>query len=173
VLGDLDQNIREERIAKIKEFQVMSGYFEKLEKIKSEIDLSVFVNSQYDAILKQAGDNKLSFPSYKRDLKIDEVITAIVSGEKDMNSKIEMWASKSYSKVHKIIAVILQNENCPKIILSSKIEELGITQNASGSLNSLMTNAGNSYGKILQEDNGIVVFCPEIKNKIVSYQWSL
>ena len=173
VIGDIDLFTREERILKISEFQRISGYFEKLDKILNTINLTEFVNNQYDYIMNQAKDKKNDIKEYIKESIIENTQSTITSIEKDLSSKIEMWANKPFTNVHKIIAVVLQNEGIKRENLVSKIEEMGLSKNVYGAISGLMTNVGNNYGKIFQEERGVIVFCPDVKDIIVSYKWSI
>jgi len=36
-----------------------------------------------------------------------------------------------------------------------------------------MSDVGNNYGKVIQEVEGQIEFCPEVKEKINSYKWNV
>lgn len=175
VLGEIDEATREIRIANIKKFQEISGYFKKLSKIENVINLKEFINFQYNHIINKSKENRSEFLELVKAQNIENMpsMTKIIEKiiEKDLNSKIEMWASKPYTNVHKIIALLLQNPNITRSNLISKIEQMGISLNSSGAIASLMSDGGNNYGKVLQEDGDIILFCPEIRNIICSYKW--
>lgn len=174
ILGDLDINIRMERIAKIKEFQATSGYFEKLEKLKNVISLHDFVKFEYESIYRKVEDNKREFAGYLKDQPIENLTISNKPGvTKDINFKLELWSTKPYLNVHKIIALILENENISRSELIDKIQNLDISKNPAGAIASLMSDMGNNYGKVIQEVGNIIEFCPEVKEKINSYKWNV
>lgn len=174
ILGDLDIEIRQERIAKIKEFQIISGYFEKLEKLKTIISLHDFVKFQYESIYQKVEENKREFSGYLKEQALENVTIPSKSGiVKDINYKLELWSAKPYLNVHKIIALVLDNENICKEELIAKIQYLEISTNPAGAIASLMSDIGNNYGKVIQEVEGQIEFCPEVKEKINSYKWNV
>lgn len=174
ILGDLDIEIRQERIAKIKEFQIISGYFEKLEKLKNMINLHDFVKFQYESIYQKVEENKREFSGYLKEQALENVTIPSKSGiVKDINYKLELWSAKPYLNVHKIIALVLDNENICKEELIAKIQDLEISKNPTGAIASLMSDVGNNYGRVIQEVEGQIEFCPEVKEKINSYKWNV
>jgi hypothetical protein len=174
ILGDLDIEIRQERIAKIKEFQIISGYFEKLEKLKNIISLHDFVKFQYESIYQKVEENKREFSGYLKEQALENVTIPSKSGiVKDINYKLELWSAKPYLNVHKIIALVLDNENICKEELIAKIQDLEISKNPTGAIASLMSDVGNNYGRVIQEVEGQIEFCPEVKEKINSYKWNV
>jgi len=174
ILGDLDFSIRMERITKIKEFQAVSGYFEKLEKLKNVISLHDFVKFQYESIYQKVEENKREFSGYLKEQPIENLAISSKSGIiKDLNFKLELWSAKPYLNVHKIIALILENEGIGRNELIAKIKNLDISKNPAGAIASLMSDIGNNYGKVIQEVGDIIEFCPEINEKINSYKWNV
>ena len=174
ILGDLDIEIRQERISKIKEFQIISGYFEKLEKLKNIISLHDFVKFQYESIYQKVEENKREFSGYLKEQALENVTIPSKSGiVKDINYKLELWSAKPYLNVHKIIALVLDNENICKEELIAKIQDLEISKNPTGAIASLMSDVGNNYGRVIQEVEGQIEFCPEVKEKINSYKWNV
>ena len=174
ILGDLDIDIRQERVVKIKEFQIISGYFEKLEKLKNIISLHDFVKFQYESIYQKVEENKREFSGYLKEQALENVTIPSKSGiVKDINYKLELWSAKPYLNVHKIIALVLDNENICKEELIAKIQDLEISKNPTGAIASLMSDVGNNYGRVIQEVEGQIEFCPEVKEKINSYKWNV
>ena len=174
ILGDLDIDIRQERVVKIKEFQIISGYFEKLEKLKNIISLHDFVKFQYESIYQKVEENKREFSGYLKEQALENVTIPSKSGiVKDINYKLELWSAKPYLNVHKIIALVLDNENICKEELIAKIQDLEISKNPAGAIASLMSDVGNNYGRVIQEVEGQIEFCPEVKEKINSYKWNV
>ena len=174
ILGDLDINIRMERIAKIIEFQTTSGYFEKLERLKNIISLHDFVKFQYESIYQKVEENKREFLGFLKEDSIENVTISAKAGIiKDINFKIDLWSTKPYLNVHKIIAIVIEIENITKSELISKIVSLDISKNPIGAITGLMSENGNNYGKVFQEVGEKIEFCPEVKVKINSYKWKV
>ena len=80
--------------------------------------------------------------------------------------RIFEWADKPYSIVYKIIAVYLQYECITCSGLIDKLKTLHIATDPYGSVHSLMTDKGNSYGRVFMEENGFLVFVPEVRERI-------
>lgn len=80
--------------------------------------------------------------------------------------RIFEWADKPYSIVYKIIAVYLQYERITCSGLIDKLKTLHIATDPYGSVHSLMTDKGNSYGRVFMEENGFLVFVPELRGRI-------
>ena len=171
VLGELDNETREIRIAKIKKFQEESGYFEKLRIIENTINLKEWINSQYDHIVNKSKENRDELMELLKTQNLENISVMKKIIKKDLNSKIEMWASKPNINVHKIIALLKQNQNISKNNLVRLTEQMGISHNSYGAIASLMSDGGNNYGKVLQEDGDRIIFCPEIIKAINSHEW--
>lgn len=80
--------------------------------------------------------------------------------------RIFEWADKPYSIVYKIIAVYLQYERITCSGLIDKLKTLHIATDPYGSVHSLMTDKGNSYGRVFMEENSFLVFVPELRERI-------
>lgn len=80
--------------------------------------------------------------------------------------RIFEWADKPYSIVYKIITVYLQYESITCSGLIDKLKTLHIATDPYGSVHSLMTDKGNSYGRVFMEENGFLVFVPELRERI-------
>ena len=170
ILGDLDESIRKQRIAKIEEFVVQSKYKVKINCIQS--DLSEYAKSHYDSIQRQATDCKEEIAAHIA--YEDQAITeSINSNYKTVEEKIKLWASKPYTNVHKIIAMVVSDENMSRDDLVDKINKRNLSKNASVAVSSLMTNAGNSYGQVFQEENGCIRFFSKIRSLVESFNWEI
>lgn len=80
--------------------------------------------------------------------------------------RIFEWADKPYSIVYKIIAVYLHYERITCSGLIDKLKTLHIATDPYDSVHSLMTDKGNSYGRVFMEENGFLVFVPELRERI-------
>ena len=68
--------------------------------------------------------------------------------------------------MYKIIAVYLQYERITCSGLIDKLKTLHIATDPYGSVHSLVTDKGNSYVRVVIEENGFVVFVPELRERI-------
>jgi len=85
--------------------------------------------------------------------------------------KIRRWASNPYLKVHRIIGVLVRHGSLTRDRFAAEVQRLGITDGAYGSIASLMTNAGNAYGRVFIEQGNLICFHPEIMGEIGKHQW--
>lgn len=93
---------------------------------------------------------------------------------KSITSKIEAWATKPNSNVHKIIGLVKKKKGIKRNALIKEIEFRGLSKNPSGAISSLMTNAGNSYGCIFETTaNGRIYFTAESESIIEKFVWSI
>lgn len=174
VLGNIDEDERKRRISKIDKFHEISSYSNKLKKIKKVLDLSQFIQHQYASIQNITKENINDISKYLDDQPLFDYGNGEHSNKKDgICKKIETWSTKPYLNVHKIIATILHNSNISKPVLISELDKLGLSKNCSGAINSLMSDGGNNYGKIIFEENGKIDFYPEIKDNIKLYTWNV
>ena len=153
---------RRERLEKIKAFQKESGYPEKCILLK--LDLPDFLAKTYDEILEFA-EAKMN--------EINDFIEKSSEGEKLVRKHAESkahrifkWADSPSQICHKIIAVYLQYDRLTAGDLVDKLISIGIATDAYGSVHSMMTDGGNSYGKVFMEEDGYLVFIPELRESI-------
>lgn len=101
----------------------------------------------------------------------DDIEGLIVeSEEKDKSERIFSWHQKTETKVYKIIHLFIRLYKS-KIYLTTNefinaVSEEGISTNPYGAVRSLMSNAGNSYGKIFEEDEtGCIDFAENLHSR--------
>ena len=85
--------------------------------------------------------------------------------------RLQGWAMKPETKVHAIIAIVAEHGPQPRNWLEYRIGELGISKTAHISVPSLMTNAGNAYGRVFVEKAGRLAFHPGIEAEIRRHTW--
>jgi len=85
---------------------------------------------------------------------------------------ITRWAGKRDSNVHRIIAIA--RKRCPvsREWLVDEIGRLGVSNNPSGAIASLMTNSGNAYGRLFVEQAGLLHFHPAVEQFVGKYDWA-
>lgn len=159
-----------ELIERIVEFQEISGY--KTINTKIQDDLIDVVKSKYQYIkaLSETIKNEFQENNTIKNLKLDiESFSA-----KEILPKIKIWSTKPNLNVHKIIAYIALHKQITREVLIEYITNKNISLNPQGTINSLMSNKGNSYGKVLQENSDrIISFVPDIENNIYKYDWTI
>lgn len=161
-LQDMSAEERKNRLEKIKAFQKESGYFEKCTLLK--LDLPEFLVKAYNGILALA-ETKMS--------EITEYIETSETGknliDKHAQSKahrIFKWADCPSQVSHKIIAIYLKNDHLTAGDLVDELKKAGVATDPYGSVHSMMTDKGNSYGKVFMEDDGYLVFIPELEESM-------
>lgn len=87
--------------------------------------------------------------------------------------KIRVWAGKPHSIVHSIIAIAQAHGPITRDRLVKEVERYGVAKDPRASVASLMTNAGNAYGRVFVEERGKLTFHPDIKSEIERYNWCL
>src|SRR5262249_43406187 len=85
--------------------------------------------------------------------------------------KIRLWASKPGQNVHRIIGIVVRRGPLPRELLVQEIQRLHISLNPYGAVASLMTNAGNAYGRVFIEQAGLLSIHPKIENAIRQQNW--
>ena len=83
--------------------------------------------------------------------------------------KLGLWAARPDSNVYRIVDIVHRAGSIRRNQLIREIERLGISRNAPGAVASLMTNAGNAYGRALVERSGLVSIHPEIARVVRRY----
>jgi hypothetical protein len=86
--------------------------------------------------------------------------------------KIRLWASKPASNVHRIIAIVVHHGPLSRRGLEAKIKQLAFSKNPGGAIASLMSNKGNSYGRVFREHGGLVSIHPEIDDAVRKHHWA-
>lgn len=112
-------------------------------------------------------------PLLKETEEIKKVTTQNLN---DKSHRIEKWNNSRNQLSHKAIAYYLKllkdNGSVTRDQFTGVLDESGYT-NARGTVASLMTNAGNSYGRIFCEENGQLIIIPELRKAILDKEWSI
>jgi hypothetical protein len=77
--------------------------------------------------------------------------------------KLQLWAGKPASKVHRIIAIMCHHS---PISRENLVDKLGFSKNPYGAIASLMTNRGNAYGLVFVEQGGNLYLHPQIEHVV-------
>jgi hypothetical protein len=74
--------------------------------------------------------------------------------------KVRLWAMRPTSNVYRIVDIVNRVGSLSRHQLIREIERLRISRNAPGAVASLLTNAGNAYGRIFVEKAGLISIHP-------------
>jgi hypothetical protein len=87
--------------------------------------------------------------------------------------RIRSWASRPELNVHKIIAIIANAGGSINhhMFVAAAIQRLG-GRTVRGAIASLMTNRGNSYGRVLTRNGDVTMIHPELESEVRAHTWS-
>lgn len=153
---------RAERLEKIKTFQQESGYLEKSALLK--LNLPEYLTKTYNEILDLAEARMNDITEFIE--KSDEGKKLIRKYTQSKAYRIFKWADSPSLICHQIIAVYLQYDRLTAGDLVDKLQKAGIATDAYGSVHNMMTDGGHSYGKVFMEEDGYLVFIPEVRESI-------
>lgn len=89
-----------------------------------------------------------------------------------MKERIRLWASRPGSNVHKIIALVVASPGgLVRHDLVRRVQKATSSANPYGAVASLMTSAGNAYGRALIDDDGIVSIHPDVRDEVARHKW--
>lgn len=130
------------------------------------------------APIKPDGYDKLPWrepePDISRRKKKNEQSHTQSGSHDHIESKIEGWACKPNLNVHKIIGIVKANEGIKRDALINELKSRMFSNNSYGAIASLMTNAGNSYGKVLEEKtDGDIYFTARARKIIEQFSWDI
>jgi hypothetical protein len=83
--------------------------------------------------------------------------------------RVHLWAMRPTSNVYRIVDIVNRAGSLNRHQLIREIERLRISINAPGAVASLLTNAGNSYGRIFVEKAGLISIHPERAAQVRQY----
>lgn len=164
-LAHLSKEERAARKAKIEEFQQRYHYPE-IAKILSE-GFTKRLQEIYEEVQNLSN------------LYIGEILAEVEnSGEvwcrqveaslSEKYNRVYLWAKKPNQNSYKIFKLFLEYRN--KELTTSDFIELvrlnKITRNPYGSVHSMMSDAGNSYGRVFMEDDGVLALIPELQDRV-------
>ena len=181
----VEQDELDKRKDKILEFMKKSKYLTFHEDLFSKI--SEEIRKNYELILAMADKNKFQMlQMLGNDFKLQkkgvdnssinsnensQIITATITDSEndELLKSIRSWKRKPNGKVHKIVDKIINNPNgIDKNQLLAFISIDCDGKNPEGTLASMKTNKGNSYGRILFVENDIVKLVPELETDIIN-----
>ncbi|CDX00848.1 Hypothetical protein DPCES_0961 [Desulfitobacterium hafniense] len=86
--------------------------------------------------------------------------------------RLESWAKKPNSIVHKTIAIVANaTGGVPCELLIREAQRVTGSKNAYGSINSLLTTKGNAYGRVFIEIDGIISIHPSLIETVRRFEW--
>ncbi|KAA6315904.1 hypothetical protein EZS27_033711 [termite gut metagenome] len=86
-------------------------------------------------------------------------------------NKLKGWSGNPELKCHQIISLFLQNEPIKRDDLTNLLRNRTKIKDPSGSISSMMTDAGNAYGKVFVVDKGWLKIVPELDEIMRSLKW--
>ncbi len=93
---------------------------------------------------------------------------------RDLNERLVGWSAKPNLNVHKIIALVVQAPSgVSRNDLVNRVAEVTQSKDPYGAIASLLTDAGNAYGRVLIDDDGIIGIHPEFAAKVQTLVWSI
>ena len=90
-----------------------------------------------------------------------------------VNQRVRDWASKPHLNVHRIIGIVVRStDGVPRDHLVSEATRITNSKNAYGAIASLLTSRGNAYGRVLEDEDGIIRLHPSVADEVCSFCWS-
>lgn len=87
--------------------------------------------------------------------------------------RLRDWATKPHLNVHRIIGIVVRAGGCiSRDQLVKETARVTRSKNAYGAIASLLTTSGNAYGRVFQDDAGIIRIHPEVETTVRSLRWS-
>lgn len=87
--------------------------------------------------------------------------------------KAQEWALKPHLNVHRIIAIVVRSGNgMSRDDLVKEVARSTNSQNAYGSVASLLTSKGNAYGRVLEDVGGVIRIHSAVEQEVRSLRWS-
>lgn len=162
--NDMPKAEREERKNKIEEFQFITGYTKKVSYLPDNI--SDIMSEKYDMI-QNLSDEIIDEIQSKME-KFEEARKIISNQYQEKYDRIFKWAKSPNQLSYKIVKIFLENRN--KSLSANDfillLKSMDVNKNPYGSVRSMMSDAGNSYGRIFMEDCGVLVLIPELQDRL-------
>jgi hypothetical protein len=86
--------------------------------------------------------------------------------------KIRRWALDPDSNVHRIIGIVVHHGPLSRTHLQAENMRRDFSKNPGGAIASLLTNKGNSYGRVFREQGGLLSVHPEIEGEVRKHRWA-
>lgn len=159
-LQHLSPQEREERKQRILRFQEETGYAEAV-KLLPEGFLSI-LEQEYQGIQELA--NTSSAKLLEQIGKTEIVRVRIEKAYERKYERIYEWARKPRNKSHQIVSLFLENMDKGLSVYDfvELVTRAKISENPYGAVHSMMSDAGNSYGRVFMVDNDLLVLVPEL-----------
>jgi hypothetical protein len=94
--------------------------------------------------------------------------------QKELANSIVGWSRKPGSKVHKIIALVVQKRSgISRAELVIQVADITKSKNPYGAVASLLTDCGNSYGHVFEDNDSIIRVRPEFAELVYTLEWKL
>ena len=91
---------------------------------------------------------------------------------KTIKASILRWQNKPDTIAHKVIGKVASHiDGIPEIHLKTWIGDELKGKNPSGTINSMHTDKGNAYGRVLVTNDGLVTIHPEVRELVCSLNW--
>lgn len=91
---------------------------------------------------------------------------------KTIEASILSWQCKPETIVHKVIGKVASHiSGISKDDLTAWIGDELKGKNPSGTINSMLTDKGNAYGKVLVTKDGVIAIHPEVRELVCSLHW--
>ena len=97
-----------------------------------------------------------------------------ISGKdpRTLMDRISGWSSKPDLIVHKIIALVaMADAGMFRDQLVKRVSELTNSKSPYGAIASLLTDSGNSYGRVFEECGGVIRIRPDLVQQVRSLSW--
>jgi hypothetical protein len=90
-----------------------------------------------------------------------------------ITGRLQRWSAKPELNVHRIISIVNRYEDgVERKVLIREIYSVAPTRNAYGAIASLLTSKGHAYGRVFEDEGGIIRLHPMIRAYVRSLPWS-
>lgn len=164
-LSHMSQQERAERKARIEKFQELCKYHQRASLLSS--DFTEKLREKYLQI-QSLSDEYITELSSSIEVASPIGKVLVEKVYKNKVDRIFAWARKPTQNSHIIVRTFLEHRNkslSPNDFIEV-IKRMNVSVNPYGAVRSMMTNAGNSYGKIFMDDDGVLILVPELQPKL-------
>jgi hypothetical protein len=120
-------------------------------------------------------EDELREPARRRRPEIRPTVAQPMSPEERafVSGRIREWARKPDKNVHTIVSIVIHSRyGIDRDALAREAARLTGTVNPKGAIASLMTSAGNAYGRIfVRDDAGMIKIHPEVADEVAKFEW--
>lgn len=87
--------------------------------------------------------------------------------------RVREWATKPHLNVHRIIGIVVRAGGIvSRDQLVREVARVTKSKNAYGAIASLLTTKGNAYGRVFEDNGGMIRLHPEVEGAIRALKWS-